>query len=59
LSAIVRYSLPFTVEEGADVEFCLGLKVAESGIVFGYSVQEKSTRILSVSWMEMGRLFNS
>lgn len=59
LSAIVRYSSPFTFEEGSDVEFCLGLKVEESGIVFGYSVQEKSTRIKRVSWMEMGRLFNT
>ena len=59
LSAVIRYSLPFTFEEGSDVEFCLGLKVEESGIVFGYSVRDKSTRILSVSWMEMGRLFNT
>ena len=58
LSAIVRYSLPFSFEEGSDIEFCLGLKVEDSGIVFGYSVREKSTKILSVKWTEIGRLFN-
>jgi hypothetical protein len=58
LSAIVQYSLPFTFEKGSGVEFCLGLKVQESGIVFGYSVREMSTRILSVNWTEIGLLFN-
>lgn len=58
LSAIVRYSLPFSFEEGSDIEFCLGLKVEESGIVFGYSAKEKSTKIMRIHWPEMGRMFN-
>jgi len=57
LSAIVRHSLPFTFEKGSDVEYCLGLKVEYAGLVFGYSVRDRSTRILNVQWSHAGCLF--
>lgn len=57
LSAIVRYSLPFTFEEGSDIEYCLGLKVADAGMVFGYSVRDRSTKLMHVGWENVGYLF--
>jgi hypothetical protein len=57
MSAIVRHSLPFTFEKGSDVEYCLGLKVEDAGLVFGYSVRDRSSRILSVKWSNVGCLF--
>ena len=56
LSAIVRHSQPFTFERGADVEYCLGLKVNVLGFVFGYSVRDRSTRILHAKWEDVGVL---
>lgn len=55
---IVRYSLPFTFEERADVEYCLGLRVETAGLTFGYSVRDRSSRVMSVGWMEVGGLFD-
>lgn len=57
LSAIVRYSLPFTFEEGSDVEYCLGLKVTDAGMVFGYSVRDRSTKLMHVEWKDVEHLF--
>ena len=57
LSAIVRHSLPFTFEPGSDVEYCLGLKVDDAGLIFGYSVRNRSSRVLSAQWSKVGHLF--
>lgn len=57
LGKVVRYSLPFTFEEPADIEYCLGLRVDESGLTFGYSVRDRSSRTRHAKWMHIGTLF--
>lgn len=58
LTHVVRQSLPFTFEAQSDVEYCLGLKVDVTGLTFGYSVRDRSSRILRVGWMAIGELFD-
>jgi len=57
LTSILRYSLPFTFEHGSDVEYCLGLKVEAANLTFGYSVRDRSTRVMTVPWGDVGQLF--
>ena len=57
LTSISRYSLPFTFERGADVEYCLGLKVDATAVTFGYSVRDRSSRVMTVPWGDIGQLF--
>ena len=57
LTSISRYSLPFTFERGSDVEYCLGLKVDATALTFGYSVRDRSTRVMTVPWGDIGQLF--
>jgi hypothetical protein len=52
----VHHSLPFTFEEKSDVEYCLGLKVDDSGLTFGYSVRDRSSRVVHVAWEKIGEL---
>ena len=59
LTAITRYSLPFTFQAHSDIEYCLGLKVENSGLTFGHSVRDHSTWTLKVGWGEMEQLFFS
>lgn len=57
LTTILRHSLPFTFEENSDVEYCLGLSVNAMGLRFGYSVRDRSSRILAVAWRDVGEFF--
>jgi len=57
LTSILRYSLPFTFQEGSDVEYRLGLKVEATALIFGYSVRDRSTRVMTVPWGDVGQLF--
>ena len=58
LGFIARYTMPFTFERNADVEYCLGLHVTDMGLTFGYSVQDRSSRILRTRWEEIEQLFD-
>jgi hypothetical protein len=58
LSAIARFSLPFTFQTHSDIEYCLGLKVENSGITFGHSVRDRSTWTLKAGWGEIEQLFS-
>jgi hypothetical protein len=57
LTAIVRHSLPFTFEETSDVEYCLGFKIDDSGLSFGYSVRDRSSRVVHMGWEKIGGFF--
>lgn len=59
LSAIARYSLPFTFQAHSDIEYCLGLKVEFFGVTFGHSVRDHSTWTLKSGWGEIKQLFIS
>ena len=59
LTAITRYSPPFTFHAHSDIEYCLGLKVENSGLTFGHSVRDHSTWTLRVGWGEIQELFFS
>lgn len=55
---VVRYSFPFTFEDRSDVEYCLGFTVETFGLTFGYSVRDRSSRVVQVGWRAIGELFN-
>lgn len=57
LTNIERYSVPFTFHADADVEYCLGFKMDQNGLVFGYSRRDRSTWIATVNWDKVGALF--
>lgn len=57
LTAIVRHSLPFTFEADSDVEYCSGLRLDDSGLELGYSVRDRSSKIMRVAWRDVGQLF--
>ncbi|KAM3569088.1 hypothetical protein VYU27_008807 [Nannochloropsis oceanica] len=58
LKSITRYSLPFTFEQDADTEYCLGFKADDAGVTFGYSVRDRTSRTLHVDWSEVLLLFD-
>lgn len=57
LATVVRHSLPFMFEQSSDVEYCLGLFVDASGLTFGYSVRDRSSKMLEISWRDVDELF--
>jgi len=56
-SEAIRHSRPFTFEAASDVEYCLGLKVEETGLTFGYSVRNRSSHEVGITWEELAILF--
>ena len=59
LKILRQYSLPFTFEAGSDVEYCLGFKVDDTGLTFGYSVRDRSSKVMRLDWRDVGSLFES
>jgi hypothetical protein len=58
LTQIVRHSLPFTFEEGSDVEYCIAFAADSArGLVFGYSVRDRASKVRRARWDEIGGLF--
>jgi tetratricopeptide (TPR) repeat protein len=60
LTQIVRHSLPFTFgdAESSDIEYCIALAADAQGILFGYSVRDRSSWVHRAKWHEVGELFN-
>ena len=58
LTAVTRYTLPFTFHSNADIEYCLGLQVDAQGVTFGYSVRDHSSWTMKTDWCEITQLFS-
>lgn len=48
MDRIVKYSTPFTFEENADIEYCLGFSIQSHKASFGFSTRDRSPKLLTI-----------